>query len=30
MWLDDDESRHVFTAGQEAVILAGIKVAFHA
>jgi hypothetical protein len=30
MWLDDDESRHVFTAGQEAVILAGIKAAFHA
>ncbi len=30
MWLDDDESRHVFTAGQEAVILAGIKAVFHA
>ena len=30
MWLADDESRHVFTAGQEAVILAGIKAACHA
>jgi len=30
MFLADDESRRVFTTEQEAVILAGIKAAFHA